>query len=673
MISPDTARRIHETADVLEVVQDYLSLKKKGSNYWACCPFHGEKTPSFSVAPAKGIYKCFSCGKGGDAVSFIREIEGVSYPEALRVLAKKYNIEVEEDKPSAEVLEERSQREKLYLVLQYAKNFFHYHLTQTSEGKTVGLGYFKERGFDENVINKFELGYAPDEWEALKTDAQKKGYSIEQLQKAGLLATNEQGKQYDRFRGRVIFPIHSLSGKPIAFGARTLKKDEKPKYINSPETEVYQKSDVLYGIFQAKNAIRLQDNCYLVEGYTDVISMHQAGVENVVASSGTSLTEGQIAIIKRFTTNVTVLYDGDAAGIKASLRGIDMLLAQDLNVNVVLFPDGEDPDSFAKKVGAETFKRFLKENTQDFIQFKGKLLLKDANSPQQRATAIKSMIESVVQMPDVIKRSAFQREIAKLFAEDEQLIISESNRILLERLKAQERIANRLPLPERNVPHAFSQTSPPPFTDIPPPTDEYEVKITAGHDQEENLPEFINFTFSYSEEPQNDLQAQELENLRILVLYGYLDVGNGQKLYEYILEECSDMVITNTYYAAIHDAYLYEVYQGHDISPQALIHHPDERLSRFVVSQLSEKYVLSPHWEKQGVIVPKKDENLALLSYKNILKRKFNKLAQNLKQALKFLETSENIEQQNESLELYEFYHAQKRQIAKELGIVINA
>ncbi|MFQ3577243.1 MAG: DNA primase, partial [Cytophagales bacterium] len=341
MISPESIKKVKETAEIIEVIGDFLNLKRKGKDYWAPCPFHGEKTPSFSVAPQKGIYKCFGCGVSGDSVKFIMEIERISFIEAIKVLAKKYNIELEEIQVSEEKKEEATLIESLYVALNFAKNFYSNQLWETETGKTIGLSYFKERGFADETIKKFELGFAPDTWDSFLKAAEKQQFNDEVLEKAGLITIKEPQKKFDRFRGRVIFPIHNVSGRTIAFGARILTNDKnQPKYINTNETEVYVKSNVLYGFFQAKNAIRNKDLCYLVEGYTDVISMHEAGVENVVASSGTSFTNDQAKLIFRFTKNVTVLFDGDQAGIKASLRGINILLENDLNVRVCTFPDG---------------------------------------------------------------------------------------------------------------------------------------------------------------------------------------------------------------------------------------------------------------------------------------------------------------------------------------------
>jgi len=447
-IDPATIERIRQTADVADVIGDYVSLKKKGANLWACCPFHGEKSPSFSVSPAKGIYKCFGCGKAGDSIRFIMDIEGLGYGEALRHLAKKYGIEIQETIMTDEQLLAQNERESLLIVLNYAKNYYQNNLFKHDEGQSVGYPYFKERGFSDKTINTFELGYSLESWDAFTKEALKNGYSLEVLEKAGLTIikeseqlavgnrqSTESVKSFDRFRNRVTFPIHNVSGKVIAFGARILKSDKsQAKYLNSPETEVYHKSNVLYGIFQAKNAIRTKDVCYLVEGYTDVISLHQAGIENVVASSGTSLTIEQIRLIGRFTQNITVLYDGDTAGIKASLRGMDMILEEGLNVKLVVFPEGEDPDSYVQKIGSDDFVKHIQESAKDFITFKAELSLKEAaGDPFKKAELIKDMVGSISKIPDSIKRSIFFQKTASLMQIDEQLLISESNKITIER------------------------------------------------------------------------------------------------------------------------------------------------------------------------------------------------------------------------------------------------
>jgi len=433
-INPETVDRIKQAADIVEVVGDFVSLKKKGANYSACCPFHNEKTPSFNVNPVRQIYKCFGCGAAGDAIKFVMDVDGIGYGEALRYLADKYGIEVAEEEVTNEEAVRQNARESLYIVLNYAKNFYQQHLHENEEGQAIGLSYFRERGFSNNILKKFELGYSLDKWDSFSKEALEKGYSAEVLEKAGLLIHKEGSSTsgYDRFRGRVIFPIHNVAGKVIAFGARILKTDKnQPKYLNSPETEVYHKSEVLYGIYQAKNAVRQQDHCYLVEGYTDVISLQQAGIENVVASSGTSLTTEQIKLIGRFTPNVTILYDGDVAGIKAALRGLDLVLEEGLNVSIVLFPDGDDPDSYVRKVGAEAFKEYLRKASKDFITFKTETLLQDAgNDPFRLAAVIGEVVNSIIKIPDAIKRQVFFHRTADMLKVDEQMLITEGNKLL---------------------------------------------------------------------------------------------------------------------------------------------------------------------------------------------------------------------------------------------------
>ncbi|MDR2358863.1 MAG: DNA primase [Prevotellaceae bacterium] len=426
MIDRSTINRILDAADITEVIGDFLTLRKRGMNYWACCPFHGEKTPSFSVSPSKGIYKCFGCGAAGNAVRFVMEHEHMTYVEALKYLARKYNIEVRERELTPEEQTANNNRESMMILSSFAQDWFSEQLWTHPDGQAIGLSYFYERGFTGKTIRKFQLGYSLDKRSAFSDAALKAGYKKEFLVSTGL-SIEKDDKLIDRFWGRVMFPIHSLSGRVIAFGARTLRQDKSvAKYLNSPESEIYSKTSVLYGIFQAKNTIIRSQKCYLVEGYTDVISMHQAGIENAVASSGTSLTTEQIRLIKRFTPNVTVLYDGDAAGIKASLRGIDMLLEEGMNVKVALFPDGEDPDSFARKHSNTEFETFLKENEKDFISFKTKLLSDDAkNDPIRRAELIKDVVSSIGAIPDAITRTVYVKECSRLMDIGEEVLLSE--------------------------------------------------------------------------------------------------------------------------------------------------------------------------------------------------------------------------------------------------------
>jgi DNA primase len=430
MINRETVDRIFATADIVEVINDFVKLKKSGSNYKGLSPFSNEKTPSFFVSPSKGIFKCFSSGLGGNAVKFLMEVEKLTYPEALKYLARKYNIEIVEKELTPEDIKEKSERESMLALTDFARNQFSEWLWKRDEGKAIGLSYFKERGYREQIIEKFQLGYSLEQRDAFTRVAQEKGYKLEYLTKSGL-SIDKNNYQFDRFSGRVIFPIHGLSGQVLGFGGRVLKKAEKTaKYLNSPESEIYHKSHILYGLYFAKQSINKADNCFLVEGYTDVISLHQAGIENVVSSSGTALTVEQIRLIKRFTKNITVLYDGDEAGIKASLRGIDLILEEGMNVKVLLLPEGEDPDSFAQSHSSTEFLDFIEKNESDFVRFKTRLLIKDAeNDPIQRARLITDVVKSIAVIPDSITRSVYLRECSKLMDIDEQILYEETYKI----------------------------------------------------------------------------------------------------------------------------------------------------------------------------------------------------------------------------------------------------
>ncbi|WP_372652922.1 DNA primase, partial [Draconibacterium sp.] len=426
MIDHATIDRIIDAAEISDVVGDFVTLRKRGVNMLGLCPFHNEKTPSFTVSPAKGIFKCFGCGKGGNSVNFIMEHENLTYPEALKWLAKKYNIEVSEEEETEEQKQLKDSRESLMIVSGFAQKYFTRYLWEENEGRTIGLGYFRERSFRDDILKKFEVGFAPDGKTPFTEAAQKQGYKLDFLEKTGLTIKRDDWLR-DRFAGRVMFPIHNLAGRVIAFGGRILTNDKKTaKYLNSPESDIYHKSRVLYGIYQAKREMTRTDKCYLVEGYTDVMSLHQVGIENVVASSGTSLTPDQIRMVRRFTPNITIIYDGDAAGIKASLRGIDMVLEEGMNVKVLPLPDGEDPDSFAKKMGASGFQEYIEQNETDFIQFKTRLLLKSTeNDPVAKARLISDVIRSVAVIPDSITRSVYIKECSRLLGVDEEVLYTE--------------------------------------------------------------------------------------------------------------------------------------------------------------------------------------------------------------------------------------------------------
>ena len=439
MIDQATIDRIISAANIVDVVSEFVTLRKRGVNYVGLCPFHADKSPSFYVSPAKNICKCFACGEGGTAVHFIMKHEQIGYLDALRYLAKKYGIEIQERELTEREKQFRDDRESMFIVNQWAQQYFTRNLFENLDGRLVGLRYFIERGLREETIRKFQLVYALDQRYARAKDAQLAGYQRKYLEKTGLVIADEDGKRtYDRFRGRVIFPVHSLSGKVVAFGGRILKKAEKTaKYVNSPESEIYHKSDELYGLFQAKQTIVRKDHCFLVEGYMDVIGMHQAGIENVVASSGTALTRGQIRLIRRFTNNITILYDGDAAGIKAAIRGIDMFLEEEMNVKVVLLPDGEDPDSFARSRSASEFGEFIAGHETDFIRFKTQLLLKEVgDDPVKRAELISDMVRTIALIPNNISRAVYIRECAAMMTIDEQVLINEVNKIRLGKVTA---------------------------------------------------------------------------------------------------------------------------------------------------------------------------------------------------------------------------------------------
>lgn len=583
MIKKETIDKILETALIEEVVGDFVHLKKRGSSMIGLCPFHNEKSPSFHVSPAKGIFKCFGCGKGGDSVHFIMEHEKYSYPEALKYVANKYHIEVEETEVTPEFKLEQDRRESLYIVSTYAASFFADTMWNTENGKTIGLSYFKERGFRDDIIKKFELGYSPDDWSALLDASLAKGYQQNFLEEVGLVIKSDQGKIYDRFRGRVMFPIHNFTGRVIGFGGRTLKTDKAvPKYVNSPESDIYHKSNVLYGLFQAKKAIRDLDNCYLVEGYADVLSVQQAGVENVVASSGTSLTTEQIRLIARFTKSVTILYDGDAAGIKASLRGLDMILEEGLDVKVVLFPDGHDPDSYIQKLGAEAFKTHIDKNKKDFIFYKTEILLKDANNdPIKKAGVIREVVESIAKIPDAIKASVFLRECSNLLQMEERILITELNKMRLAKAKKD------APKPQPSYEEG--------------PTPEMEAALYGA--EEVSLPNI-----------QPD-EFQEKDMIRVLLMYGN-KMGNWDETTDtyigpYIILHLSDVVFTNPLYAKVVKFYHDELEQGRLPTEKDFIQHSDREISSLAVSLISSPYMLSENWyNMHNITVPDETEKL---------------------------------------------------------------
>lgn len=662
MIPQQTIEQIKQRVDIVEVIGDFVDLKKSGSNFKGLSPFHDEKTPSFFVSPGKEIFKDFGSGQGGDAIKFIMEIEGLSYVEALKYLAQKYGIEIQEKEETEEDRLNRTERDSLFIVLNFAKDFFKDILINHEEGQSIGLSYFKERGFTPEIIDKFDLGYSLDQWDALMKEAETKQYNAELLEKAGLVLSKDDGaKVYDRFRGRVMFPIHNLTGKVIAFGARILTNDKKqPKYINSPETDVYHKSNILYGISQAKQQIRSEDNCFLVEGYTDVLSMHQVGIENAVASSGTSLTVEQIRLIGRYTKNVTVLYDGDAAGIRASLRGIDLILEEGLNVNVVLIPEGEDPDSYARKLGGEKFREFVKEERQNFITFKTKLFLEEAdNDPVKRAAVIKEIVSSIAKIPDSITRTVYFQQCAKILEIDEELLVQEYNRLAQQATRKA----------SRNKPKTISSSAkgaPPEsyYSDQPSPED---MALMAQAEMEsldpsETLPSF---------DEKSNVIIQEREIARLLLLYGSDEIGEGSNVTAYLLEQIEDVEeYQDSRYQTIIGEFQKAKERNENIDASFFFEFENEEVKQEVYALIAEPYNISENWRRHQIYVKHEKDYLNDATYRTVLRLKWRnvrKMQLDNMSGLNQEATSDEVEHiQTKHLHLKDF----EREIAKELGNV---
>jgi DNA primase len=617
VINQETIDRIYDAAQITDVVGDFVSLKRRGVNYLGLCPFHNEKTPSFTVSATKGIYKCFGCGKGGNSVNFIMEHESLSYYDALRYLAKKYSIEIIEKEATPEEIAQKNERESLIIVSEFAGKYFHDCLEQHPEGKAVGATYFKERGIREDMIKKFHLGYSPEKRDALTEAAINAGYKTEFLVKTGL-TIEKDNYRFDRFAGRVMFPIHSFSGQIIAFGGRILKlRENTGKYLNSPESDIYHKSRVLYGMFQAKKAITQLDKCYLVEGYTDVISMHQSGIENVVASSGTSLTEDQIRLIKRFTNNLTILYDGDSAGIKAAIRGIDMVLEQGLNVKVLLLPDGEDPDSFSHKHSSTEVLDFIARNESDFVLFKTRLLMDDAkNDPIKKATLITDIVRSVAIIPEAIVRNVYIKECSSILRTDEALLYSEVLR--LRRNKFEQ--LNNIKLPETRISQATTISKTP-----------------------------VQRTYEF--------ELQEREIIRLLLNYGNHILFQGQHenskdkwivtVAEYIITEIKndEIELQHPVFKQIFDEYSHFYWQKSDLAEEYFTRHPDKEVNSTVADLLTRRYNLSKKLfsKNASVYIETEDMKLQEIVPSIVLDFKSKKVLSLLKEIqLKLLDAQES-------------------------------
>jgi DNA primase len=636
LIPKETVDKIIETSRIEEVVGDFVSLKRRGTSMIGLCPFHNERTPSFHVSVGKGIFKCFGCGQGGDSVRFIMEHEKATYPEALRYLANKYSIEIEEVENTPEEQAVNDRRESLYIVSGWAAKFFHQQMMETDEGKSIGLSYFKERGFRDDIIKKFELGYSPDVWDALTQQGLKEGYNIQFLEDTGLTIRKDNEKLYDRFRGRVMFPIHSFTGRVIGFGGRTLKTDKAvPKYVNSPESDIYHKSNVLYGLFFAKKSMRDEDNCYLVEGYADVLSVHQAGVENVVASSGTSLTIEQIRMIGRFTKNITILYDGDEAGIKASLRGLDMILEEGLNVKVVNFPDSHDPDSYVQKFGSAAFKTHIDQNKKDFILYKTGILLKDAgNDPIKRAGIIREVVESIAKIPDGIKASVFVRECSSLLQIEERVLISELNKIRLGKIKKDG--------------NSYAPQNQPDY--IPEPS----------------APELPGIS--------DTDEKQEKEIVRLLLNYGHelvhWDDITDTYIAPYIIANLADVSFENILCTRIIDEYKKRLENGTLPSEQDFIKHADHEIADLAISMVSSPYILSENWyAKRKIYVRNESENLRSTILGGIFHLKKRKVDRILKKIRDDIQAETDIDNQNILMRHY----LQVKEVEKGISIFLGS
>ena len=603
MISRSTIDKVFETARVEEVIGEFVQLKKSGSNFKGLSPFSEERSPSFMVSPVKQIWKDFSSGKGGNVVTFLMEQEHYSYPEAIRFLAKRYNIEIEETEQSNEQKHQADERESMFIVTEFARDYFHETLLENTQGKAIGLSYFKERGFTDETIRKFQLGYSLNEWDAFSSEALNKGYNLKYLESTGLtivkddLLSSTGTKQFDRFKGRVMFPIHSMSGRVLGFGGRILINDKKAaKYLNSPESEIYHKGNVLYGIYYAKQSIAKEDNCFLVEGYTDVISLNQAGIENVVSSSGTALSGNQIRLINRLTKNVTILFDGDAAGMRASIRGIDLILEQGLNVKVVMFPDGDDPDSFSKKVTSQELKEYLKQTSKDFINFKVALLMEEAqHDPVKKAGLIRDIVVSISKIHDRIQREVYIQECSRIMDISENVLFNELAQID----KKEQRDAAKRPVQEKSTEPLMQKT--PQFEKVNE-LQKYEreiIKILLLYGN--NEVDFLDIMAAGEESDDHDFNAiKKVKFSNVVSKEIYLNLHDDEV-------EFTDETFKNIYYEII-----YQLNQDKTISVDMLVNHENIEVASLVTTILmdDERHVLSD-WERKDIFIRSKQSDLS--------------------------------------------------------------
>lgn len=706
-----------------EVVGDFVQLKRKGKDFTACCPFHQEKTPSFYVSAIKGIYKCFGCGKAGDSVRFLMELEGMTYPDALRWLAAKYGIEIEETAaPNSEEARQQSERESLLIALQFAARFYQQQLKDTTEGRSIGLSYFRQRGINDRSIETFGLGWAPEARDGLWQAARREGYDQDIMLKAGLVAESH-GQIIDRFRARVMFPVYNASGKVIAFGGRTLSKEKTvPKYINSPETPVYNKSQVLYGLFQARQTVRQKDLCYLTEGYLDVIAMHQAGFENVVASSGTSLTTEQIRLVRRYTHNISVLYDGDAAGIKASMRGIDMLLEEGMNVWALTLPDGDDPDSYLQKAGSQAFEEHLKQHSRNFIGFKAQLLSQEAaGDPLKRAAFIRDLVASIVKVPDAIARSVFYKEVASLVQIDEEVLIREGNKMLLEHSRKGPGGSGGSRSGTGSTPSRppgtgartvgpggggnWSGSSAAPPADFAEPTYGQEPDWEGFPPPEQAPPEGFNDwgggDYVHHDEPPyviaagepvpgadptappqdslDDLNARaimsnEREHMRLLLHYAATVIDEEETLFaEAVLSELEGIEFQTPIYARMLQLLRDELLAGRVPVPQWFSGHADELVATEAANLLATRHTLSENWQaKHNIFVASEESQLVPIANQTLLYLHYNTSMRQLRQNLSRMRHASTEEEADACMQLHIELSNKIKIVSAQLGRVVN-
>lgn len=643
MISPQTIQQITNRIDIIDVIGEFIKLKKRGANYLGLCPFHGEKSPSFTVSPAKEIYKCFGCGRSGNTIGFLMEHEKYSYVEALRWLAARYNVEIEETEVSDAVKQQQQVAESLHIINSFAQKFFTTQLWDTEDGKNIALSYLEERGFNHDTIQKFQLGYCPQYGNAFAKAATQQQYNTELLVKTGLVVNRDNGL-IDNYRGRIIFPIHNNTGKIIGFGARVIgKADRAPKYINTPENEIYVKSKILYGSYFARQAIDRQDECLLVEGYTDVTSLHQAGIENVVASGGTSLTIDQLRIIKKYTDNLTIIYDGDSAGVKAALRGLDMALEESLNVRLVLIPDNEDPDSYVKKAGTAAFKQFVADNKKDFILFQLEVMLKDAGTDVTKKNEVVNQVAETLskinRAEDFTKQQEYVRQCAGILRIDETGLTTLVNKYKRDRIAKE----------EKRYPNAGAET-------LPPPGEE----------------EFIETAYVENDYLLNQDEPQERNILRVLLEYGLNKWDEELTMAQYIFVELEQFDFTNADLDLLYNEYRRQYDAGLEPTAKTLLYHEDKRIRDMIVTVTMFPYELSQRWDE-------KLENMNILgrdiSHNDVLRSvhffKLKKLKRMFEENQQNMERSKSLPEQMRLIEIHKHLKVMEMEITKQLGSVI--